>query len=53
MTDARTLLLAARTQSERGDIATADLLLDAAITIGCLRTALRLARAALQGEPKC
>jgi hypothetical protein len=40
MIDARTLLLAAQTRSEAGDIATANLLRDAALEIAGLRSAL-------------
>lgn len=50
MIDARTLLLAAQTHGERGDIATSNLLRDTASTIGSLRTALRLARAQIAAE---
>jgi hypothetical protein len=50
MIDARTLLLAAQTRSEAGDIATANLLRDTASTITSLRTALRLARAEIAAE---
>ena len=50
MIDARTLLLAAQTRSELGDIATASLLRDTANTITSLRTALKLARAQIAVE---
>lgn len=50
MIDARTLLLAAQTRSECGQIIAANLLREAARTISSLRTALRLARAQIAAE---
>ena len=50
MIDARTLLLAEQAHRAEGNHATADLLRDAAHTIGSLRTALRLARAQIAAE---
>jgi len=50
MIDAHTLLLAAQTHGERGDIATSKLLRDSALTISSLRTGLRLARAQIAAE---